>query len=51
LRINTTARRAVHTLIGSKDALRTKTREFILKPKYSKAQWAVASGKEKVRSP
>jgi len=35
LRINTTARRAVHTLIGSNDAFRTKTREFILTAKYS----------------
>jgi hypothetical protein len=29
LSTSTTARRAVQTLIGSKDALRTKTREFI----------------------
>ena len=37
LRINTTARRAVHTLIGSKEAFRTSTREFILKSKYNLA--------------
>jgi hypothetical protein len=43
LRISTTARRAVQTLIGSKDALRTKTRAFILKSEYSKQLWEVAS--------
>ena len=32
---STTARRAVHTLIGSNEAFSTKTREFILKTKYS----------------
>jgi len=37
LRISTTARRAVQTFIGSNDAFRTKTREFILKAKYSLA--------------
>jgi len=37
LRISTTARRAVHTLIGSKEAFRTSTREFILKSKYNLA--------------
>src|SRR5262249_30644319 len=37
LRINTTARRAVHTLIGSNEAFRTSTREFILKSKYNLA--------------
>src|SRR5215471_10208775 len=37
LRINTTARRAVHTLIGSNEAFRTSTREFILKTKYNLA--------------
>jgi hypothetical protein len=31
LRTRTTARRAVQTLIGSNEALRTKTREFIQK--------------------
>lgn len=34
-RISTTARRAVQTLIGSNEALRTKTREFILESKYN----------------
>ena len=34
-RISTTARRAVHTLIGSKDAFRTKTRPFIADLKYN----------------
>jgi len=37
LRISTTARRAVQTLIGSNDAFRTSTREFILKRKYNLA--------------
>ena len=50
LRINTTARRAVQTLIGSKEALRTKTREFILRPKYSKGRRPVASGQKAVGS-
>src|SRR5262245_38103385 len=35
LRISTTARRAVQTLIGSNDALSTKTRDCILKAKYN----------------
>src|SRR6476660_9324552 len=34
-KISTTARRTVHTLIGSNDALSTRTRVFILKSKYS----------------
>jgi hypothetical protein len=34
-KIRITARRAVHTLIGSKDAFNTKTREFILSLDYS----------------
>jgi len=33
--ISTTARRAVQTLMGSNEAFRTKTREFILKAKYN----------------
>ena len=37
LRISTTARRAVQTLIGSNYAFRTSTREFILKRKYNLA--------------
>lgn len=37
LRISTTARRAVQTLIGSNEAFKTKTREFILKTKYNLA--------------
>ena len=36
-RISTTARRAVQTLIGSNEAFRTKTREFILEAKYNVA--------------
>jgi len=35
LSIRITARRAVQTLIGSKEAFNTKTREFILDPNYS----------------
>src|SRR5260370_26741084 len=41
-RMRTTARRAGQTLIGSNDALRTNTREFILSLKYNVARRGVS---------
>src|SRR5215813_5765438 len=48
LKIMTTARRSVHTLIGSNEAFRTRTRAFIIEPilreRRGKCQKLVTSG-------
>src|ERR1051326_2380204 len=51
LKILTTARRSVHTLIGSNEAFRTRTRAFmvraILRERYRECQKTVSEGRNK----